>query len=100
MRHTGGQCYCALFSKVRIYIAHQNGERGTVAACDVHARVQYPHHTELVLTTNLVLVEDVAINTITQLLRSLAPSSHYAHYKYYHLAPRLHVQNIVRTRSV
>ena len=41
MRHTGGQCHCALFSEVRILgdaeftrksVAHQNGERGKVAA--------------------------------------------------------------------
>ena len=40
MRHTGGQCHCALFSEVRILgdavltrkpIVHQHGERGTVA---------------------------------------------------------------------
>ena len=50
MRHIGGQCHCALFSEVRILgdatftqkpkIANQNGERGTVAACDVRARGQ------------------------------------------------------------
>ena len=48
----GGQCHCSLFSEVRILgdaaftckpIAHQNGERGTVVACDVRARGQYTH---------------------------------------------------------
>ena len=50
MRQTGGHCHCALFSEVRILggavftrkpIAHQNGERGTVAAYDMRARGQY-----------------------------------------------------------
>ena len=50
LRHTGGQCHCALFCEVRMLghaaftrkpIAHQHGERGTVAACDVRARGQY-----------------------------------------------------------
>ena len=47
MRHIGGQCHFALFSKVHILgnapftrkpIDHQNGECGTVAACDVCAK--------------------------------------------------------------
>ena len=48
MRHSGGQCHCAFYisSEVRILgdvaftskpFAHQNGERGTVAACEVYA---------------------------------------------------------------
>ena len=50
MRHTGGQCHCALFSEVRILgvaaftrkpHAHQNGEHRRIAACDVRARSQY-----------------------------------------------------------
>ena len=50
MHHVGGQCHYAIFSEVRIVgnaaftrkpsIDHQNGERGTVAACDVRARGQ------------------------------------------------------------
>ena len=45
MRHTGGQCHSALFSEGHILsdahvnlCAHQHGERGKVAACDVRAR--------------------------------------------------------------
>ena len=50
MRLLGGQCYCALFSEVRIWgdaaftrkpIDHQNGERDTVATSDVRARGQW-----------------------------------------------------------
>ena len=53
MRHTGGQCHCAIFSEGHILgilgdaaftskpIAHQHGERGTVHACDVRARRQF-----------------------------------------------------------
>ena len=50
MHHIGGQCYCALFSEGCILgdaalplnlCAHQNGERGTVAACDACTRGQY-----------------------------------------------------------
>ena len=55
MRHFGGQCHCALFSKVRSVenaeftrkpTDHQNGKRGTVAAWDVRKRGQYQplHH--------------------------------------------------------
>ena len=50
MRHIGWQRHCASFSReVRILggaaftrepIDHQNGERGTVAACDMRARGQ------------------------------------------------------------
>ena len=49
MRHFGAQCHFALFSEVRILsnavftskpIDHQNGERGTVPACDVCASGQ------------------------------------------------------------
>ena len=50
MRHFGGQCNCALFSDVRILggaaftrkpIDHQNGERGTGTARDMHGWGQY-----------------------------------------------------------
>ena len=50
----GGECRCALFNGGRILgdaafthklIAHQHGERGTVAACDVRARCLYAHST-------------------------------------------------------
>ena len=64
MRQTGGQCHCALFSEGHILgaavthkpIAHQHGERGTVAGCDVHARGQYLHFLLLVLPLHQVML--------------------------------------------
>ena len=66
MRHIGGQCHCALFSEVRILgdatftqkpkIANQNGERGTVAACDVRARVH-------IIGKNHILLFILAVNS-------------------------------------
>ena len=58
MRHIGGQSHCALFNEVRILasrrvhvnlIADQNGERGTVAVCDVLAWGQYRSRRKLKL---------------------------------------------------